>query len=318
MNDLHSTEMRSVYCDNLIKAAKRDKRIIVLEADLMMSTGTKPFKDAYPNRLIDCGIAEANMIGVAAGLASCGKLPFVHSFTPFVTRRCFDQVAISVAYAKQNIRIVGTDPGIMATANGGTHMSFEDIALMSAVPNMIIYEPIDAVMLNKSFDAILESKQSMYIRLFRKKAQPVFDSNLKFDLFKANLILFGKDITIVTSGIMVHRAIEAAKILKDLGIYATIIAVHTYKPLDTETILSHVSRTGACLTCENSFLQGGLGQAVATAIAKSGQGMPFDMIGVGDRYGEVGTESYLADTLGLSVDNIVNRAKRVYAQKIVK
>lgn len=308
MNDLHSLEMRQVYCDNLIRAAKRDKRIVLLEADLMMSTGTKPFADAYPSRLIDCGIAEANMVGVAAGLASCGKLPFVHSFTPFVTRRCFDQIAISVSYAKQNVRIVGTDPGIMATANGGTHMSFEDIALMKTVPDMVVFEPIDAVMLDKAFPAILECGKPMYIRLFRKKAPPVFDSKFKFDLYKANEIIFGKDITIIAAGIMVHRAIAAATALKDKGIFASVIALHTYKPLDVATIIESAKRTGAVLTCENSFLQGGMGQSIAEALLKNGCNVAFDTVAVGDRYGEVGTEAYLAETLGLTTNDIASKA----------
>lgn len=314
-NSLHDMEMRQVYCDCLVSSARRNRQICVLEADLMMSTGTKAFKEQYPNRFIDCGIAEQNMIGIAAGLSACGKTPFVHSFTPFVTRRCFDQIAVSVGYAKQNVKIVGTDPGIMATANGGTHMSFEDIALMKTVPNMIIFEPIDAVMLKKAMPVIIKTEQPMYIRLFRKKAKPVFGNGLKFDLFKANEIIYGKDVTIVAAGIMVAKALEAADILRKEHIYASIVAVHTYKPLDTETIFNSAIKTGAILTCENSFIEGGLGQAVAAAAMKEGINVPFDMIGVGDRYGEVGTEPYLSEILGLSVDEIVNRSRALIKKK---
>lgn len=312
---LHDMEMRKVYCDCLVSSARRNRQICVLEADLMMSTGTKAFKEQYPNRFIECGIAEQNMVGIAAGLSACGKIPFIHSFTPFVTRRCFDQIAVSVGYAKQNVKIVGTDPGVMATANGGTHMSFEDIALMKTVPNMIVFEPIDAVMLKKAMPTIIKIEQPMYIRLFRKKAKPVFGNSLKFDLFKANEIVYGKDITIIAAGIMVAKALEAADILKKEHIYASIVAVHTYKPLDTETIFTSVKNTGAMLTCENSFIQGGLGQSVAAAALQEGLNVPFDMIGVQDRYGEVGTEPYLCEILGLTVNDIVNKTRELIKKK---
>lgn len=314
-NNLHDKEMREVYCDNLIRMARRNRNICVLEADLMMSTGTKRFKEQFPERFIECGIAEQNMIGVAAGLASTGKIPFANSFTPFVTRRCFDQVAVSVGYAKQNVKIVGTDPGIMATANGGTHMSFEDLSLMKTVPNMIVFEPIDAVMLDKAMPQIIKCENPMYIRLLRKKAAPIFDQKFKFELLKANELLYGKDITLVASGIMVHRALRAAEMLKRHHIFASVVAVHTHKPLDTDTILTSVARTGAVLTLENAFLQGGLGQAVATAMLQNNLSAKFDMIGISDRYGEVGTEAYLEKVFGLDVDNIVQKAVALTERK---
>lgn len=315
MNELHNTEMRKVYCDNLIKFAKKDKRIVVLEADLMASSGTAAFGAAYPKRMVECGIAEANMVGVAAGLAACGKVPFVDSFTPFVTRRCYDQVAISVGYTGLNVKIVGTDPGIMATANGGTHMSFEDIALMKQVPNMVVFEPIDAVMLDKAMPQIIACDRPMYIRLFRKKSTPVFDEKFKFDLFKANEVRRGNDITIIASGIMVHRAITAAKALEEKSVSANVVALHTYKPLDEQTILEAAKRTGAVLTCENSHLIGGMGESIATLLMKKGVYVPFDSIGVGDRYGEVGTEDYLAELFGLTAENIANKAIELIAKK---
>lgn len=317
MKDINAMEMRQIYCDSLIKYAKKDKRIIVLEADLMMSTGTAPFAKAYPKRLIDCGIAEANMVGVAAGLASSGKIPFIHSFTPFVTRRCYDQIAVSVGYAKQNVKIVGTDPGIMATANGGTHMSFEDISLMMHVPDMVVFEPVDATMLDKAMPQIITCEKPMYIRLFRKKAKPVFDNRLKFDLFKAEEVQYGKDITIIASGIMVHRAMEAAMELRKYGYYATVICVHTYKPLDEETIIKAAERTGAVLTCENSHLIGGLGQTIGNLLMTKGFRIPFGSIGIGDRYGEIGTEDYLAEIFGLTTKDILRKAIELCKKKVI-
>lgn len=315
IKSLHDKEMRQIYCDSLVSAARRNRRICVLEADLMSSTGTKEFRDQYPDRFIDCGIAEQNMAGVAAGLSACGKMPFINSFTPFATRRCFDQIAVSIGYAKQNVKIVGTDPGIMATANGGTHMSFEDLALMKTVPNMVVFEPVDAVMLSKAMPYILKSEDPMYIRLFRKKAEPVFEKNFRFDMFKANELVYGKDLTIVASGIMVARALKAAQYLRENHVYATVISVHSHKPLDTETIFYAAVRTGAVLTCENAFLQGGLGESVATALLHSGIGAQFDRIGVADRYGEVGTQEYLSELMGLTVQNIIKKSYEIVERK---
>ena len=181
---LDNREMRAVYSEVMIDLAKRNKRIVMLDADLMGSMGTKAFKAEYPKRHINVGIAEANMVGIAAGLASCGKIPFCHSFTPFVTRRCYDQIDISVAYANQNVKLVGADPGIMAQNNGGTHMSLEDVGIMRAMPNMTIFEPVDATMLKALLPQVVKCDKPMYIRLFRKKATTVFDENTKFHLFK--------------------------------------------------------------------------------------------------------------------------------------
>ncbi len=264
MSELHNKEMRQVYVDNLIKYSKLDRRIVVLEADLMNCIGTGKFKEAFPRRFINCGIAESNMIGVAAGLASCGKLPFCSSFTPFATRRCYDQIAVSVGYTKQNVKIVGTDPGIMAQINGGTHMSFEDVALMTQVPDMIVVEPCDCVCLDKLFPQILKCDKPMYIRLQRKKTPPIYDEKAKIDLFKANTVVDGDSLTIIACGIMVHRAIAASMTLKNQGINARVIALHTYKPLDSETILNACRETGAVVVCENHHLIGGFGSCIST------------------------------------------------------
>lgn len=315
MSELHKKEMRAVYCDNLIKYAKKNKDLVVLEADLMGCIGTGRFKEAYPNRFINVGIAEANMIGVAAGLASCGKIPFASSFTPFATRRCYDQIAVSVGYTKMNVKIVGTDPGIMAQNNGGTHMSFEDTALMCQVPDMIVVEPCDTVCLDKLFPQILASDKPMYIRLQRKTTPPIYEDKDKIDLFKANVIRKGKDITIVAAGIMIHRALTAAKELAKNGIEAEIVAVHTYKPLDEATILASVRKTGAVVTAENHHLIGGMGQAIAGCLMSNDVRVPMDMVGIGDRYGEVGREAYLAEIMGLTVEDIIAKANSTLARK---
>lgn len=315
MSELHKKEMRAVYCDNLIKHAKTNKNIVVLEADLMNCTGTAKFRDAYPDRFINCGIAEANMIGVASGLASCGKIPFAASFTPFATRRCYDQIAVSVGYTKMPVKIVGTDPGIMAQNNGGTHMSLEDVALMMQVPDMIVFEPCDTVCLDKLFEEVINCNKPVYIRLQRKTAPAIYEDDANLSLYKANVVKEGTDITIVACGIMVHRALTVANLLKEQGINAEVVAVHTYKPLDEETILNSVKKTGAVVTCENHHLIGGLGHEISALLMEKDVRVPFGMIGIGDRYGEVGREKYLAEVMNLTEQDIYDKAVEIYKKK---
>lgn len=306
MSDLHNKEMRQVYVENLIKYSKSNKRIVVLEADLMNCIGTGKYKEAYPKRFINCGIAESNMIGVAAGLASAGKIPFCSSFSPFATRRCYDQIAVSVGYTKQNVKIVGTDPGIMAQVNGGTHMSFEDVALMIQVPDMVVVEPTDCVCLDKLFPQILKCDKPMYIRLQRKKTPAIYDDSDKIDLFHANIVKKGNDVTIIASGIMVHRALSAAAKLEADGISAEVIDLHTYKPLDSDTILKSIRKTGAVVCAENHHLIGGMGSEIASLLMQNDVRVPMTRVGIGDRYGEVGKENYLAEVMHLTEQDIID------------
>lgn len=311
---LDTKEMRAVYCETLIDLAKRNKKIVLLDADLMSSMGTKAFKTAYPKRHINVGIAEQNMIGIAAGLATCGKIPFCHSFTPFVTRRCYDQIAISVAYAKQNVKLVGADPGIMALNNGGTHMSLEDIGIMRSMPNMTIFEPVDAAMLKALLPQIVKYDKPMYIRLFRKKAETVFDDNTKFNLFKAIELKKGTDVTIIASGIMVARAVTASIILASKGLSVGVLSVHTIKPIDEEAVIKVAKRSGAVVTAENHNVIGGLGSAVAEVLGENCP-VPMRRVGVKDRFGEVGDDKYLSEIMGLRVDDIVAACEEVVKLK---
>ena len=266
MQDLK--EMREIYCDSLIEMAKTNKDIVVVEADLMNCIKTGPFKKAYPDRFFDVGVAEANMIGISAGLATCGKVPFCSSFATFATRRCFDQIFISVAYSKQNVKIVGTDPGICAELNGGTHMPFEDMGIMRGIPQMVCVEPTDGAMLKSLMPQIADYKGAVYIRLFRKKTEKIFEDGAQFDLFKAFTVKSGRDVTIIASGIMVDRAIKAAEILKDRGIDAEIVNVYTWKPIDEETIVRSVKKTGAVVVAENHNIFNGLTSAVSEVTSK--------------------------------------------------
>lgn len=307
-------EVRQTMAAGLVSAAAKDDRIVVLDADLMSCHSTKCFLEAYPERFINVGIAEANLIGVAAGMAAFGKIPFAFSFAPFATRRCYDQIFISVAYSKLPVKIVGSDPGVMAEANGGTHMPFEDMSIMRAIPHMVCFEPTDATMLEKALPEIIDYPGAVYIRMFRKKAEKIYDDSLEFKLGKAVTLKDGGDVALIASGIMVARALKAADELKEAGIDARVLNIHTWKPIDEDAIVSAAKDTGAIVTCENHTTAGGLGSAVAEVAAEKCP-VPMEFVGVKNSFGEVGKEAYLSEKFGLTVSDIVAAAKRAVARK---
>ena len=306
--------MRQTLAGALVERAKTDDRIVVIEADLMSCHATKVFKQEFPERFVNVGIAEQNMIGIAAGMSTMGKIPFAYSFGPFATRRCYDQIFISVAYARQNVKIVGTDPGVLAEYNGGTHMPFEDMALMRAIPHMVCFEPVDATMLEKAVDQIVDYQGAVYIRLQRKKAEKVFDDTLKFELGKAIKIKDGKDVTLIASGIMVARAIEAAELLKEDGISARVVNIHTWKPIDKDAIIKCAKETGAIVTCENHNVCNGLGSAVAEVVCQNSP-VSMRLVGVKDEFGQVGKNAYLSEQYHITTQDIVEAAREVVKNK---
>ena len=305
---------RDGFGDEIVELGKKDNSIYVVDIDIGKSCKTGAFRAQLPEQYFNVGIAEQNGAGVAAGMATMGKIPFAYSFGPFATRRCYDQIFISVAYAKQPVKIVGTDPGVTAEANGGTHMPFEDMALMRAIPKMVCFEPTDAAMLEAAVPQIIEHNGPVYIRLFRKKAEHVYDSVPDFKLGKATLVRDGNDVTLVASGIMVSRAIEAADALKEEGINARVLNMHTWKPIDEEAIIDAVKSTGALVTCENHALNGGLGSAVAEVVVEKCPA-PIEMVAVRDTFGEVGKNAYLSEKFGLTTKDIISAAKRALARK---
>ncbi len=307
-------EMRQVLAAALTEKANDDERIVILDADLMSCHATKVFKQAHPDRFVNVGIAEQNMIGIAAGLSTMGKIPFAYSFGPFATRRCYDQIFISVAYAHRNVKIVGSDPGVTAEYNGGTHMPFEDMALMRAIPNMVCFEPVDATMLEKAVGQIVDYPGAVYIRMPRKKNEKVFDDNLEFELGKAIRIKEGKDVTLIASGIEVARAIEAAEILAGEGIDARVVNIHTWKPLDKDEIIACAKETGAIVTCENHNVINGLGSAVAEVVVRNCP-VPMRMVGVNDEFGQVGKNAYLSEVYRLTAQDIANSARELISLK---
>lgn len=307
-------EMRQALANALVERARKDDKIVVLDADLMSCHATKVFKAEFPDRFVNVGIAEQNLIGISAGLSAMGKTPFAYSFGPFATRRCYDQIFISVAYAYQNVKIVGSDPGVTAEYNGGTHMPFEDMALMRAVPHMVCFEPTDATMLEKAVDHIADYKGGVYIRMPRKKMEKVYDDSLNFELGKAIRLREGADVTLIASGIMVSRALEAADMLQNDGISARVVNIHTWKPIDKEELIACAKETGAIVTCENHNVCNGLGSAVSEVLVQN-HPVPMRLVGVQDEFGQVGKNAYLSEVYHLTAQDIYQNALEVVKMK---
>ncbi|MGI6668315.1 MAG: transketolase family protein [Acetivibrionales bacterium] len=309
--------MRDVYSSTLISMAEQDERIVVLDADLMNSMSMKPFQAAFPERTFNCGVQEANMIGVAAGLSATGKIPFAHSFGPFATRRAFDQVFISAAYAKLNVKIVGSDPGITAAFNGGTHMPFEDMGIMRVIPEATILEPVDNVMLKDLLLKVKDLYGLFYIRLLRKEPVKIYEEGSEFEIGKGIVLKEGKDLTIITSGILVHESLNAAEALQVKGIDARVVNMFTWKPVDKELIERCAAETGAIVTVENHNIISGLGSAVAETLAETCP-VPMERVGCIDRFGEVGPQDYLQKVFGMTAKDIEDKAYKVLERKADK
>lgn len=311
---LEQKEMRAVYCRTLMEIAEKDERIVNVQADLMLGHGMKPFAEKYPERTFNVGVAEANMIGVAAGLAATGKIPFAHSFGTFSTRRCFDQITVSVCYAKLKICIIGSDPGVAAELNGGTHMPLEDVGIMRTLPGMMIVEPTDTVQLKAMLPALIADERPVYIRLFRKAVESVFTDGYTFRPGKADLLNEGKDATIFATGVCVREALLAAEALAKEGVSARVVNMHTVKPLDREAVVAAAKETGAIVTAENHSVIGALGSAVAETLAEECPA-PLVRVGVQDRFGEVGRQPYLMETFGITAKNIAEAVRKAIAKK---
>jgi len=306
--------LRETYVDCLIEQAQKDERIVIVEADLMKAAGTTRFGEMFPERTINVGVAEASMIGTAAGLSVMGKIPFTHTFTPFSTRRVCDQVTLSVAYAKTNVKIMGSDPGVTAELNGGTHMSMEDVAIMRNIPNMIIFEPTDSAQLKRAFPQIMNHVGSVYIRLLRRSAVKIFEEGCEFELGKGIIVQKGEDVTIVASGIMTAEALEAADMLSLAGIDAEVLNFHTIKPFDSELLLRSVKKTKALVTAENHNILNGLGSAAAEVLVEN-YPVAMERIGVRDHFGEVGSTEFLKEKYGLKAKDIAAAAMNVIERK---
>jgi len=306
---MNNKEMRAVYCDTLIELAEADDRIMVVEADLMKANGTMRFKERFPGRAVDVGVAEANLVGVASGLSAAGKIPFAATFGCFASRRAFDQFFLSANYARLNVKLVGTDPCISAAFNGGTHMPFEDVGLMRMIPSLTIFEPADPVSLKALVKESAARYGCSYMRLHRKPIAALYREDETFSLGKGKLLADGGDVTIIAMGaIMVPEALKAKEALAEEGISAAVIDMHTVKPLDEELVLSYAKKTGAIVTAENHQTAGGLGSAVATYLATV-HPTRMAMVGIHDEFGQVGTQNWLQQHYRLTSDEITAQAK---------
>ena len=305
----HDLEMRFVYGRTLNELIEENPQVICLEADLSKASGTNPeVLEKHPEHFINVGVAEANMICLGAGLANEGKIPFCASFTCFASRRVYDQITISVAYANNNVKIVGTAPGITAGANGGTHMCFQDLAIMRAMPNMHVYSPCDAYELRSVVQYMASTKQPTYMQLIRGTMPQVFDESYQFDPYRAVVLKQGNDVTIVTTGYMTPFVIAAARRLRNEGLEADILHYPSVKPFDVETLVNSVRKTGAVVTVENQSIIGGLGGAVCETLAER-HPTRVKRLGVPDRFGEVATEEYLFHKHGFGVQHIIAACK---------
>ena len=311
---LGEKEMRQVYAASLVKLIEAGEPVLVTDADLMRAIGVLPYKEKYPDNIFDCGISECNMIGVACGLSAEGFIPFTHTFGTFASRRVMDQVFMSGAYAGQNVKMVGSDPGVCAALNGGTHMALEDVAMMRAIPEMTIVEPTDAVMVADLIPKIAHTYGMFYIRMCRVKAETIYEEGSDFEIGKAVCLRQGGDVTIIAAGREVVEALNAAELLAQEGVEARVLDMFTIKPLDDEAVLAAARETGAIVTAENHNVIGGLGSAVAEILSTQ-LPTPLERIGTRDIFGEVGPSDILKQRFHLTAEDIAKAAKKAIERK---
>lgn len=309
-----SKATRDAYGEILKELGAENKDIVVLDADLSSSTKTKVFAEAFPDRFFNTGIAEANMIGVAAGLASCGKIPFASTFAVFGAGRAYEQIRNSVCYPKLNVKVAVTHSGLTVGEDGATHQMLEDITLMRALPNMTVTVPADANETKAIVRWAVGYKGPVYIRMGRAKCDDIIPEDYKFVPGKSIELCPGTDVTIIACGIMTSKAVSAAKELGKQGIQARVINMSSIKPIDEEAIVKAAKETGAILTCEEHTVNGGLGGAVAEVLAKN-YPVIMSMIGTNDTFGESGTADSLLEKYGLTVDHIIEEAKKLLKRK---
>lgn len=307
---------RGAYGEELVALAEQYPELVVLDADLSSATMTKSFASKYPERFFDMGIAEADMMGFAAGLATCGKKPFANSFAMFTAGRAWEQVRNSIAYPHLNVKCVGSHGGLSVGEDGATHQCVEDLALMSAIPGMVVVNPCDGPEMRKAVKALLDYEGPAYLRLGRMAVESVTDGTpgYEFTLGKAALLRDGSDVTLAATGLMVQRALAAADILAAKGLSARVLDIHTIKPLDTEAILAAARDTGCIVTSEEHSIIGGLGSAVAAVCAENCP-VPVVRHGVMDEFGRSGKALEVLEHYGLTAEVMAEKAERAIALK---
>ena len=306
---------REAYGKALAELAKENENVVVLDADLSKSTKTADFKAVCPERFFNMGIAEGNMMGVAAGLSTCGKIPFVSTFAMFAAGRAFEQIRNSICYPKLNVKVCATHAGLTVGEDGASHQTVEDLSLMRSIPNMIVINPADDIETVAAIKAISEINGPCYVRLGRAAVNVINDENTyEFKLGKGVVVEEGTDATIVATGIMVDAAIEAKRLLADQGVNVRVINIHTIKPLDDELIVKAAKETGVIVTAEEHSVIGGLGSAVSEVITEK-HPVPVLKVGVKDVFGESGKPDELLKAYNLTAEDIVNKVKEAITLK---
>lgn len=306
-------DTRSGFGDGILEAGKKNPNVVALTADLAGSLKLGGFMKEFPERYIQVGIAEANMIGIAAGMTVGGKIPFTTTFANFSTGRVYDQIRQSVAYSGKNVKICASHAGLTLGEDGATHQILEDIGMMKMLPGMTVVVPCDYAQTKAATLAVAEYQGPVYLR-FGRPVWPIFTADMPFEIGKAQIFSEGTDVSIFACGHMVWKAIEAGVILEDQGISVEVINIHTIKPLDTDAIMKSISKTKCAVTVEEHNIIGGLGDAIAQVAAKN-LPIPIEYIGTNDTFGESGTPMQLLEKYGLSTPHIVEAAKKVMARK---
>src|SRR5215831_8361479 len=311
---VQSASMRDALAEALLELGERDRRIVVLGADTSVSIKTSLFGDKFPDRFFNVGIAEANLVGIAAGLALAGKIPFVSTYSAFVPGKCLDQIRNAIAYASLDVKIVSSHGGLTVGPDGASHQTVEDVAAMRAVPRMRVVVPADGPSTKVLVDLAWKTPGPFYIRLSRPNLPEIYSSAPDLKIGHAKVLKEGSNLAIVACGIMFNEAMEAAALLSKEGISAEVIDSHTLKPLDSQTITRSAKKTGAVVTAEEQSVIGGLGSAVAEAVTGS-YPVPISMVGVRDTFGESGEHKELLAKYGLTAHDLVKASKRIVASQ---
>lgn len=306
---------RQAYGEALVELVEKNDKVVVLDADLANATQTCKVAKAHPEKFYNCGIAEANMVDIAAGMSTMGLIPYCSSFAMFAAGRAYEQIRNSVAYPHFNVKVCATHAGVSVGEDGGSHQCIEDLALMRAIPGMTVICPADANEAKAATMAIAEMNGPVYMRLARL-ATPVFEGDMvkPFEIGKANVLREGKDVAIFATGLMVNESLMAAEMLAKEGIDAAVINIHTIKPIDADAVIKAASETGALVTAENHNVIGGLGSAVAEVLAEQ-RPTPLERVGVKDHFGQVGKAPYLMGVFGITAADIAKAARKAIARK---
>lgn len=312
---IDKTGMKKAYSDTLCQMAREDAHVVLLNADLTRPSGMRDsFAAEFPDRHFNCGIQEANMVGVSCGLSAEGLIPFAHTFACFASRKCADQFFLTGCFARQNVKLIGSDPGFTAELNGASHAGLEDMGVYMGYPNVTLLDPCDPVEFSALLRIAKERYGMFYIRYNRKAVQRIYREGSEFSLDQANVLRDGKDVSLIASGPMVSETLTAAQLLHEQGIEARVVDLFCWKPIDRKCILKCALETGAIVTCENHNTSSGLGRAVAAVIAEEAP-VPLGMIGAQDRFSQVGNLDFLKREYNMTAADIAKKAQEVIAKK---